>query len=219
MTNGYKMVQLVIIEKGGDLVESKMKGFSFDMLYKKCKFRKDDGFSQRAFWKVKISGEPVHVVLWARDFGKAGMENKYDLPPPVDQTLFFGGMALVRVDTENADTAVDFTIDLWHKVYEKLFGGFHNLAETAQEDEEEEDELADLPAEMKTKHGYLKDDFIVDDHTSSVECSINGSATNTPSLTGSEDDYESELDFEEYEYMDSSQAEESDEDEEEVESS
>ena len=215
MTNGYKMVQLVIVEKGGDLVETKMKEFSFDSLYKKCKFRKDDGFSQRALWKVKISGEPVHVVLWARDFGKAGMENKYDLPPPVDQTLFFGGMALVRVETENADTAVDFTIELWHKVYEKLFGGFHNLADTAQEDEEEEDELADLPSDMKTKHGYLKDDFIVDDHTSSVEHSVNGSVT--PTLSGTDDDYESELDFEEYEYMDSSGGEEISQSEEEEE--
>jgi len=215
LTNGYKMVQLVIIEKGGDLVESKMKDFSFDTLFKKCKFRKNDGFSQRAFWKVKISSEPVHIALWARDFGKAGMENKYDLPPPVDQTLYFGAMALVRVDHEHSENAMNLDIDLWHKVYEKLFGGFHNLADTAQEDQEEEDELADLPAEMKTKDGYLKDDFIVDDHTSSIECSINGSVTPSLSGTGSEDDYESELDFEEYEYMDSSEAEESSEEEQE----
>ena len=112
MTNGYKMVQLVVIEKGGDLVETKMKDFSFDTLFKKCKFRKNDGFSQRAFWKVKISGEPIHIALWARDFGKAGMENKYDLPPPVDNILFFGKIALVH-DSE------DLTINLWNKIYEK----------------------------------------------------------------------------------------------------
>jgi len=44
-----------------------------------------------------------------------------------------------------------------------LFGGFENLADTAKEDEEEEDELANIPAEMKTKTGYLKDDFVVED--------------------------------------------------------
>ena len=214
------MVQLILVEKNGELVETKMKDFSFDSLYKKCKFRKDEGFAERAFWKVTVKGldEKVHVALWARDYGKAGMENKYDLPPPVDQTLFFGAMVLVRLDCNDKSKAIDLDIDLWHKVYEKLFGGFHNLADTAQEDEEEEDELADLPAEMKTKHGYLKDDFIVEDHNSSVEHSVDGSASGTPSVTGSEDDYESELDFEEYEYMDSSEGEE-EEEEEELESS
>ena len=45
-----------------------------------------------------------------------------------------------------------------------LFGGFENLDATAQDDEDEEDELENIPAEMKTKEGgYLKDDFIVDD--------------------------------------------------------
>ena len=87
--------------------------------------------------------------------------------------------------------------------------------EEEEEDEEEEDELADLPSDMKTKHGYLKDDFIVDDHTSSVEHSVNGSVT--PSLSGTDDDYESELDFEEYEYMDSSGGEEISQSEEEEE--
>ena len=51
---------------------------------------------------------------------------------------------------------------MWEKIYEKLFGGFENLAVTTIEDEEEEDELANVPKEKKTKHGYLKDGFVVD---------------------------------------------------------
>ena len=46
---------------------------------------------------------------------------------------------------------------LWNKIYEKLFGGFEDLASTAAEDEAEEDELANVPKELKTKQGYLKD--------------------------------------------------------------
>ena len=204
------MVNLVLVEKGGDLVETKMKDFAFDMLYKKCKFRKDDGFEKRHTWKVKINSETHCISLYARDFGKGGMENKYDLPPPIDQTLYFGVMALVRVDHENHDNVLDLDKETWLKVYEKLFGGFHNLADTAIEDEEEEDELADLPDEMKTKHGYLKDDFIVDDHHSSVSHSPNESSTEV-----TDDEYESELDFEDYEYMDSSDNEVDDSEEEE----
>jgi hypothetical protein len=51
---------------------------------------------------------------------------------------------------------------LWNKIYEKLFGGFEDLVATAKEDEEEEDELENVPKEKKTKHGYLKDGFVVD---------------------------------------------------------
>ena len=54
------------------------------------------------------------------------------------------------------------SIELWEQIYEKLFGGFENLKDTAKEDEEEEDELDNIPESMKTKEGYLKDGFIVD---------------------------------------------------------
>jgi hypothetical protein len=199
------MVTLLLVEKGGDLVETKVRDFSFDTLYKKCRFRKSDGFERRAQWNVKISGESHSVVLYARDHGKSGMENKYDLPPPVDQTLYFGAMVLVAIDSDN--NAIDLSEELWLRIYEKLFGGFHNLADTALEDEQEEDELAALPDHMKTKHGYLKDDFIVDDND--LMSSVHTSTSESPEQT-TDGDYESELDFEEYEYMDSN--DESDED-------
>lgn len=206
-------MNLVLVEKSGELVETKMKDFNFETLYKKCKFRKGDGFAKRTIWKLKLKGAPYRVALYARDFGKGGMENKYDLPPPVDQTLYFGVMALVRLDMEDADHVLDLDKETWLKIYEKLFGGFHNLADTAQEDMEEEDELDNVPAEMKTKHGYLKDDFIVDDSNSSEDVTPNESSIEEEHTEEDEDDgeeYESELDFEEYEYMDTSDEEEED---------
>lgn len=201
----YKMVNLVLVEKNGEVVETKMKDFNFDALYKKCKFRKPDGFSRKTIWKVKLNAEVYRIALYARDFGKAGMENKYDLPPPVDQTLYFGVMALVRLHKEENEAAQDLDKETWLKIYEKLFGGFHNLADTALEDAQEEDELENVPAHMKTKHGYLKDDFIVDDSS--------GDPTPSPEESSHEEEptdqeYESELDFEEYEYLDSSEEEE-----------
>ncbi len=64
---------------------------------------------------------------------------------------------------------------LWNKIYEKLFGGFEDLAATAAEDEEEEDELANVPKEKKTKQGYLKDGFVVD--SSDTEENVSGSGS------------------------------------------
>jgi hypothetical protein len=52
-------------------------------------------------------------------------------------------------------------LDLWTKIYEKLFGGFENLALTTVDDEEEEDELDPKPASKNKKGGYLKDKFVV----------------------------------------------------------
>lgn len=57
---------------------------------------------------------------------------------------------------------ISLSLELWNKIYEKLFGGFENLADTCIEDEEEDDELACVSAEKKTKQGYLKDGFVVD---------------------------------------------------------
>jgi hypothetical protein len=205
------MVKIVVIEKGGEVVETKMKDFSLETLYKKCKFRKPDGFTFRHMWEVNLNKEQHLIALYARDFGKAGMENKYDLPPPVDTTLYFGTMALVRLSSKDIlDINVrDLDVVTWNKIYEKLFGGFHNLADTALEDEEEEDELADLPAHMKTKHGYLKDGFIVDDNNSSVDHSPAESPEgDTTDLT--DVNYESELDFEDYEYMEETEEDEDD---------
>ena len=78
--------------------------------------------------------------------------------------LFFGNcviLAKVKND-EGKQVYTNLSLELWEKIYEKLFGGFEDLASTAFEDENEIDELANVPKEKKTKQGYLKDGFVVD---------------------------------------------------------
>ena len=88
-------------------------------------------------------------------------KNKYDFPPPIDTKLFYGSCAVVaQLKKDNGSKLyTNLSVELWNKIYEKLFGGFEDLAATAKEDEEEEDELANVPKEKKTKDGYLKDGF------------------------------------------------------------
>jgi len=194
------MVNIVLIEKTGDLKECKF-NVEKDELYKKCKFKKSDGFELRHSWQTKKSKYSfTSVSLYARDTGKANTENKYDLPPPIDNILYFGCITVVAKNEEGE--YVDLSVEEWTTFYEDLFGGFENLADTAKEDEEEEDELANVPAEMKTKSGYLKDDFIVEDNVS--DGTINNSS-NTSSKDGEWEDDESselELEFEDYVYSD-----------------
>jgi hypothetical protein len=151
---------VIIVEKTGELKALTIKDYKEDELFKKCGFRKGEDFIQHAEWNVKITGAKYNIAVYAKNEGRANSENKYDFPPPIDNHLFFGSCAIVAKDA--AGKNVDLSLELWTKIYEKLFGGFEDLASTAQEDEDEEDELANVPKEKKTKQGYLKDGFVVD---------------------------------------------------------
>jgi hypothetical protein len=188
------MTDIVLVEKTGELKSCKYVAGK-DELYKKCKFKKDENFELRHTWSTKKDKFSFKSVsLYARDSGKANTENKYDLPPPIDSILYFGCIALVAQN--GSGEYVNLSVEEWEKFYEDLFGGFENLADTAIEDENEEDELANIPAEMKTKSGYLKDGFVVDDN----EGETSNSASNEEDEW--EDDDTSELEFEEYSYSD-----------------
>ena len=156
-------MKIVIIEKTGIIKTQNVKNFEIDNLYKKCLFRKADDFAKRHTWTVKIGNKTYNVSLFAKTKGKATTENKYDLPPPIDSTMYYGSMAIVNFNKKDGDEtdAVDFTSEEWDKIYEKLFGGFEDIENT--DDEEEEDELANVPKKYLTKKGgYLKDGFVVD---------------------------------------------------------
>lgn len=156
------MPSIVIVEKNGDLKAQEYKSSTIDELYKKCSFKKADGFEKVSEWTYSKKGENmITVELWARQDGQANQENKYDFPPPVDSSLFFGNCALLARDSNM--NIVDLTVEKWNKVYEHLFGGFETLADNEDEDDEEEDELDNVPSSMKTKDGYLKDGFIIED--------------------------------------------------------
>ena len=74
--------------------------------------------------------------------------------------------------------------------------GLEDLDDMANADENEEDELENIPAHMKTKQGYLKDNFVVDDEEEEEVAdadSEESEATNLDTDTGAgADEYESE---------------------------
>jgi hypothetical protein len=157
-------LSIIIVDKLGELKTLNVKDYKEDELFKKCGFKKADDFVLQVEWPVKLEGKKYFVSMYGKLEGKAGMENKYDFPPPVDKQLYFGSCALVCLLKEDTNKVLtNLTIDLWKKIYEKLFGGFEDLAITCCEDDDEEDELKGVPKNMKTKKGgYLKDGFVVD---------------------------------------------------------
>jgi hypothetical protein len=185
---------IVIVEKTGDLKTLSIKDFKVEDLYKKCGFKKGDDFLKQVEWSAKYDGKKYFVEVYAKTEGRANSENKYDFPPPIDNKLFFGSCAILTYVKQNDGSKlyVDLSLQLWNKIYEKLFGGFEDLAATAAEDETEEDELANVPKEKKTKQGYLKDGFVVD--SSDTEENVSGSGSEEV-----DDEHEEEDDSEETE--------------------
>ena len=152
-------IKVVIIDKYGIITDSKVKQFDSSELYKKAGFKSNNDFALRHVWtNININGKIYNdIVLYAKNKGSAGKENKYDLPPPVDKELFFGTMILVHYKAENVPES--FAKKEWLKVYDSLMGGFESLGEEEEEEEEYVDEK-DL-----TKQGYKRDGFIVDDNS------------------------------------------------------
>jgi hypothetical protein len=183
-------LDVIIVEKGGSLKALAVKDFKLDELYKKCGFKKGDDFVKQVEWNARYDGKKYFVEVYAKTDGRPNSENKYDFPPPIDTTLFFGNCAILAYLKKSDGSAeyVSLSLPLWNKIYEKLFGGFEDLAATAAEDEAEEDELANVPKEKKTKQGYLKDGFVVD----SSDTEENNSGGNSVDESEEEDEDESE---------------------------
>jgi hypothetical protein len=162
-----KNISIIVVDKTGKLKSVILKEYNESELYKKCGFKKSEGFSKQTEWGVKLNGNKYSVRLYGKVDGKANTENKYDFPPPLDTVLFFGSCVLVNTLKKEDGTweVVSLTTQQWEKMYENLFGGFEDLAATANDDEDEEDELALVSKDKKTKHGYLKDGFVVDSNS------------------------------------------------------
>jgi hypothetical protein len=177
-------IKIIIVDKCGTLKETTIKDFREDKLYKKCGFKTIQGFEPYGDWCVKINNTKYYINVYGKTNGKASSENKYDLPPPVDNTLFFGNCLVVAYDNPGdfVRNPLDLSLPMWKNIYEKLFGGFYDLTETHIDDDAEEDELDNIPSECKTKDGYLKDGFVVSD-----ECDESGSGE-SPYIVDSGDD-------------------------------
>jgi hypothetical protein len=163
------MYSILLITKSGEIKEVAVEEIKEENLYKLCGYKSSKGFARyttsepSSTWKVKYGGIRYFFDLYAKETGKE--ENKYEFPPPVDQRLFFGTCAIVARRGDHRHTAeyASLSIPIWNACYEKLFGGFEELKVSEIEDEKEVDELAGIPSHLKTKEGYLKDGFVVDD--------------------------------------------------------
>lgn len=130
------MVLVIVIKKDGSF-----KGESVEELYKCCKYKSDKDFVKLHQWE--------NYELWGKSKGKAGNENKCELPMLND--IFFGTLCVHKKKS-------DLTLDEWLNWYNTQMGG----SELLENEEISEDSEIHSDSEY-TKEGYLKDDFVVDE--------------------------------------------------------
>lgn len=161
---------IIILKKNTDRHVSTMPDEGVAALYKRCGFKKPDGFRVHCTWMLPGESSTIFVRVFGKTEGRAGSENKSELPPPVDTTLFFGNIAIVAYIGTDIETArpTPLSIERLDGLFELLVGGVEDLgvaaadkADAAEDQEaDEEDEDALLP---RTREGYAKDGFVVDD--------------------------------------------------------
>jgi len=160
------MTSILLVDKTGTIKAFKAKDLTIDTLYKKAGFKSPEGFQRQATWPISAGNDTYSISVYGKSKGKAGLENKYDFPPPIDTTLLFGSCVIVNQNKEGK--FLDLSVDDWEKVYEYLFGGFEDLGTDDSTEYDTEEELERMKGQT-TKDGYLKDGFIVSDEDEEEE--------------------------------------------------
>lgn len=95
----------------------------------------------------------IHLIGFKE--GKAGTENKHELPPPLDSELYFGDIIVILAkDKKSFAKSLPFKSDEYEAFYTQMFEGFEDLDEDeneveSEEFEEEEEELEEKEAEFE----------------------------------------------------------------------
>ena len=194
------MVKIIVVDKSGELEEISYED-TLSSIHKVAGYKTKRNFFDRGSWPWKNT----YVTLFAKDTGRANQENQYDLPPPLDNELYFNKMVLVKHSemTISEENLLDLTLTDWKTCYEKLFGGFEDLGEEDSYSDEEE-----IPVELQTKHGYSKEGgFVVDSDEDEDEDWVPNEEDDEEEFANSDDDEQEEEEESEDEEEDDEDAE------------
>ena len=155
-------INIIIINKSGKVIQQSVNDVeNLETLYKKASFKSNENFEPQYVWNNLIIDKKEYesIVVFGKTVGNAGQENKYDFPPPIDNTLFFGNLLIIRYNAENRP--MNLCIDDWKSIYNSLMGGFECLDDTDDDEESEDEEEVDKS--KLDKYGYEKDGFVVEE--------------------------------------------------------
>jgi DNA-directed RNA polymerase subunit M/transcription elongation factor TFIIS len=117
-------------------------------------------------WK----GNTLHLIGYTE--GKAGTENKHELPPPLESVLAFGDiLVLLAKDKRTAigQKLIPMKTEEYEAFYTQMFEGFESLGEEDSEDEEEETDEVDEDAVDDADEVDVEDAEVADEEVESEE--------------------------------------------------
>ena len=146
----YMQVQVVVLQTKGDTKQSKVEitGEIEDEIPTRIAkiLRKTKLPSKIGSWTYQKGA----LELWGYKEGRAGTENKHELPPPVDSTLIFGDAIMIALN--ETEEATNFTTAQYTKFYTQIFQGFESLDDEDDDEEEiDEDEEDDVEVEAEAE--------------------------------------------------------------------
>ena len=112
------MVQVIIIEKNGEFNYNKIT--DINDLYKKCGFRKSDGFEIIDTYIDNKNN--VMFELWGRSIGKENTKNEYIFPRLIEKNIY-GKCAIIAKNNEY----IDLTIEKWNIYCNSLDNNLNDL--------------------------------------------------------------------------------------------
>ena len=177
------MIQIIKVEKTGDIKLDKISNVS--ELYKKCGFRKNDGFENIYTWNINN----ITIELWGRNIEKSNLKNNYVFPQPFNKTVY-GTCALIG---KNNMDLVNIDDEIWKSLFTLKPDVIMTHVQTPDEESDAAIELNKFSslsvAENKNKIKNKKDNG---DYNDDDDSDI--------SLSDSEDSQDSELKEEPYLY-------------------
>ena len=119
------------------------------------------------------NNDVISMYCWSE--GSESKINKHDLPPPIDNELYYGDILVLRHENGNL---LDLSKDSYNKFYEDAFGGFEDIEDDEELSSEEEPTQSDI-------------DFIASDgEVSSEEEYTDGEESEEEAVSESEEESE-----------------------------
>lgn len=133
--------------------ESTATGVTLKDLQKYMKKKTDPEYLGHYSYKGK------YLHLFGYQKGKAGTENKHELPPPHDSMLLFGDiLIMVTLQENNYAHPITFKTEEYEAFYTYAFGGFDDLEDEDDQEDAIEEELEEEEEDIDDKEDEKEDD-------------------------------------------------------------
>jgi len=101
---------ILTINKSGEIIQKNIK--TYDNLYSICNYRNNNNFELLHVWDNEIH-------LYGKTSGRAGYENNYEFPYPLEKEQFYGTLCIIKKKNE---AYVPITLSEWTQFYNKKMG-------------------------------------------------------------------------------------------------